>query len=168
VLTWACWTKGWWDDNAVDTNGVKTATYGMLKTVNAELHRLSPEYMKYRRLNTDLVGFDAAFAAKVLQPVLSASSGAGFADVKAADGAALAVGHFASRDGSGGYAMFIAACDDAEGAAPKVHEILFRPAAAKNAVKVFGTEGAVSMAKRPDGTMAVPLRSCDGVLVVSE
>ena len=168
VLSWACWTKGWWDDNAVDTNGVKTATYDMLKTVNAELHRLSPEYMKLRRLNTDLVGFDAAFAAKVLQPVLAASSGAGFSDVKAADGAALAVGHFASRDGSGGYAMFIAACDDAEGAAPKVYEILFRPASAKNAVKAFGPKGAVSLTKKPDGTMTVPLRSCDGVLVVSE
>ena len=168
VLTWACWTKGWWDNNAIDTNGVKTATYEMLKTVNAEMHKLSPEYMKYRRLNTDLVGFDEAYAAKVGQPLVSESSGVGFSGVKATDGAALAVGHFASRDGSGGYAMFIAACDDPEGAAPKTHTVTFRPGSAKAVVKAFGGKGPVNVTKAQDGTRTVSLRSCDGVLVVSE
>ena len=168
LLSWACWTKGWWAQNAIDTNGVKTATYDMLKTVNAELHRISPEYMKYRRSNTDLVGFDAEFAGKVAQPVLTASSGVGFADVKATDGAALAVGHFASRDGSGGYAIYIAACDDPEDVAPKTHEIAFRPVSAKSVVKAFDGKGAVAVAKRADGTLSVPLKSNAGVLVVAE
>ena len=122
----------------------------------------------FRRLNTDLVGFDDAFAEKVQQPVLVASSGAGFADVKAADGAALAVGHFASRDGSGCYAMFIAACDDSEGAAPRTHVVSFRPASTKSAVKAFGGHGSVNVTYMQDGTMTVLLRSCDGILVVSE
>ncbi len=168
VLSWACWTAGWWDNNAIDTNGVKTATYDMLKTVNAELHRISPEYMKYRRLNTDLVGFDSNFAAKVEQPVLRASSGAGFADVKATDGAALTVGHFASRDGSGGYAIYIAACDDPEDVAPRMHEIVCRPASVKSNVKAFDGNGMVNVSKRTDGMMSVQLKSNAGVLVVAE
>ena len=140
----------------------------MLKTVNAELHRLSPEYMKYRRLNTDLVCFDETYAAKAGQPLVSESSGVGFSGVRATDGAALAVGHFASRDGSGGYAMFIAACDDPEGAAPKTHKVTFRPGSAKAVVKAFGGNGPVNVTKAQDGTRTVSLRSCDGVLVVSE
>ncbi len=169
VISWACWTKGWWAQNAVDTNGMKTATYDMLKTVNAELHRISPQYMKYRRINTDLVGFNAAeFAGKVAQPVLAASTGVGFADVKATDGAALAVGHFASRDGSGGYATYVAACDDSEDVAPRTHVIVFRPVSATSIVKAFDGNGAVAVEKRADGTMSVPLKSNAGVLVVAE
>ena len=132
------------------------------------MHRLSPEYMKYRRLHTDLVGFDAAFAANVQQPVLGTSSGAGFADIKATDGAALTIGHFASRDGSGGYAMFIAACGDPTGTAPNTHVVTFRPGSAKAVVKAFGGNGLIDVSKSSDGTMAVSLRSCDGVLVVAE
>ena len=167
VITWACWTAGWWTENAIDTNGVKTATYGKLKTVNAEIHRLSPWYMKYRRVHTDLVGFAATFSEKVKQPVLAASNGPGFADVKTTDGAALAVGHFVSRDGSGGYAFYAVACDDPEDVAPKSHEIVFRPAGGRVA-KACDGNGSVSVTKRADGTCSVSLKSNAGVLVVTE
>mgnify|MGYP003321409570 CR=1 FL=1 len=114
LISWACWTKGWWEDNVLDTNGVKTAQYERLKTVNAELHRLGPEFMRFRRLTTDLVGFDNGpdGLKDVGQAAVASSEGAVFRGVKATDSTPIAVGQMIARDGGNARAIFIASCDD--------------------------------------------------------
>ena len=167
VILWACWTKGWWTENVLDTNGVKTAASDRLKTVNDELHRLSPDYMRFRRTHTDLVGFGADFAKQLRQPVLERSSGPGFSEVRAADGAALAVGHFVERNGAGAYAIYVAVCDDPEDVAPREHVLLCRPADGRS-IRAYGGSGTVKASRRGDGLYEVAVMSSGGVLVVSE
>ncbi len=55
-IIWACWTKGWWHNNVIDTKGEKTAQYEKLKKVNAELHKLGDVRVKYDHLDTELRG----------------------------------------------------------------------------------------------------------------
>ena len=150
TILWACW-NGWWEDNAVDTNDVPTATFPLLKAVNGELHRLGTEYMKYRTVKTDVVEGSGT------------SSGTAFSGVRAVDGSRILVGHMDSRSGTSQRAMFVLACDDPEGANPQPHDIVFT---AKGRVATFGGDGAVPAKMNADGTYAVGLKSNRGVLVV--
>ena len=160
-IIWACWAPSWggWDINAVDAEGKPTAVYEPLKAVNAALHSLSPEYMKYRRLTTDVVGFEGE---------LAESSGTAFRNVKAADGAALAVGHFVARSGNGDYALFVAAIDDPNGKKIVDHVVTFAMPRKGFAIRAVDGDGPVKVAVAADGTMSVPLKTCRGVLILAE
>ena len=52
VVSWACYSPGWWQNNALDRDGNKTEQYEKLKEVNGELKRFTREYEKYTRLST--------------------------------------------------------------------------------------------------------------------
>ncbi len=158
-IMWACWAKGWWDGNVVDDEGRIGAVYEPLKKVNAALHALSPEYMKYRRFATDLVG---------LEGELAESSSAAFRHVKSVDGSALAVGHFNSRVGNGNYAMFVAAIDDPNGDKIATRDVTFRFGLKGFAVRAVDGNGPVAVSIAEDGTMSVPLTTSHGVLVMAE
>ena len=159
-IIWACWAKGWWDVNVVDENGSRTEVYEPLKRVNASLHALSGEYMKYRRAATDLVG---------LEGELDASSSAAFRNVRASDGAALAVGHFNARAGNGDYALYVAAVDDPDGVKAVRHTVTFAFAQKGYRLRAVDDTGAATdLVANADGTFAVPLTTCRGVLVVAE
>lgn len=164
VVTWACWAKGWWEENAVDTNGVKTATYGRMKTVNAELHRTGERYMKYRNMSTDLVCFPSKYWKKVGQASVKMADDAAFFGVRAEDGAALAVGHMLALDGSGDHALYVAACDAPEGLTIASHRVVFKAPKAAS-VRAWNENGPVAVERADDGTYAVALASCRGVLI---
>ena len=167
VITWGCWTKGWWEWNVLDTNGVKTVVYDRLKAVNAELHRFGPEYMRHRRMFTDLVGFPADYASAG-QPILRESNGPAFAGVRTRDGSAISVGHFTRRDGSGGYAIFVAACDDPDDRGGTEHTLLFRVAGKDRRVVALGRKGPALVRDLGQGEYAVDIRSNEGLLVTAE
>ena len=160
-IIWACWAPSWrgWDINAVDADGNPTAVYEPLRRVNKAIHRLSPEYMKYKRISTDLVGIDGE---------LVESSGTAFRNVKATDGAALAVGHFAARSGNGNYAIFIAAIDDPNGRNVVDHKVTFAMPHKGFTIRAVDGDGCVDVATTADRMMSVPLRTCRGVLVLAE
>ena len=160
-IIWACWAPSWggWDINAVDADGNPTVVYEPLKKVNLALRSLSPEYMKYRRMTTDLVGVPGE---------LSESSGTAFRNVKATDGAALAVGHFAARSGNGNYAIFIAALDDPNGRNVTTHTVTFAMPRKGFKIRAVDGSGPVAVTTAEDGTMSVPLTTCHGVLVIGE
>ena len=160
-IIWACWAPAWggWDINVVDADGNPTVVYEPLKKVNKALHRLSPEYMRYRRMTTDLVGFEGE---------LAESSGTAFRHVKATDGAALAVGHFAARSGNGDYALFVAAIDDPNGANAVEHSVTFALPRKGYRVRAVDGNGDVKVTVSADGTMSVPLQTCHGVFVIAE
>jgi hypothetical protein len=56
TLIWACYTAGWWYDHVLDKEGNPTEQYDKLKKVNAEIHTLSTEYMKYKHVRTRFEG----------------------------------------------------------------------------------------------------------------
>jgi len=168
VVIWACWTKGWWLDNVVDTNGLRTAQYDRLKTVNAELKRIGPWYMKFRRLYTDLVCFDDGpdGLRGVGQSAVPFSNGVAIRGVRATDGAPIAVGQMVARDGGNARAVYVVACDDPHDRGEKVHSVSFRADGWE--VRALDGDGAVDVVQNEDGTMCVPLKSSHGVLLVAK
>lgn len=167
MISWACWT-GWWTDNVCDEQGRRTAQFERVKAVNRELHALGAHTIGYRRTVTDFVGFDKSpnGLKGVLQGPIDASNGPVFRDVKTADGAALLVGHFLAKNGSGRHAIFLATCDDPHDAGGKDHVVSFR--ADGRALRAYGPRGEVALSKSADGTCTVALRSNAALFVEAE
>ena len=169
LITWACYTAGWWHNQVLDLNGEKTEQYDKLKTVNAELKALGETYMKYRRTSTHFVSFgeDHPDLAKLAyKPADSLSTGI-FFDVKA--DAPIVVGQMAGRDAADGNALMIATADDPQdknhkdiGVTFHVHEV--------GGYTVTAHRGADSFVLTPDenGIYHVPMTSCDGVLITAK
>ena len=169
-IWWGCWTQGWWTENVVDNDGsINPRVHEMFKTVNGELKTLGREYLKFRRVSTELVGFRGTSLddGMIRQPFVDAANSAAFADVKAEDGAALAVGHFLAKDGSGKYAMLIAACDDPEDEHNARHVIRFRVPFGRKAT-AFGAKGPKKLQDDGKGHCAIGLKSNEAALVVAE
>lgn len=165
-ISWACWCNGWWAENAIDTNGVKTATYHRIKNVNRQIRAIAKPYMMFRRVATDLVGFkgDPQVEGVNQVPVDESQFGC-FSGIRAKDGLPLAVGKMVARDGSARYGLFIAACDDPEDEHPRTRMITFNPNGRE--VRAFGGEGGLSIIDCGDGLQAVTILSNEAVMLVS-
>jgi hypothetical protein len=84
--------------------------------------------------------------------------------VRASNGAPLLVGEMSARDPAcTARALFVTAAEDPEDARPASFELVFRAPGAK----AYGGDGPVPLRILPDGSCSVPLRSCQGVLLVS-
>lgn len=170
-VQWGCWTKGWWTDNMVNEDGsFNEPALARLKEVNGEIHRLGEEYMKFRRVSTELVAYKgtALDDGYIRQPFVRAARSPAFEDVRLKDGSALTVGHMAARDGSGRYAMMVVAVDDPddERSSPK-HTLVFNVPFGRK-VTAFGGRGALEVKDSGGGSCAVGIRANEGVLVVAE
>ena len=164
-IIWACYTAGWWHNQVLDDKGNKTQQYDKLKVVNAELHALSDEYMRFRNASTHFVGFkaDSPWLARLqnTKPVEALNTGV-FRDVKAANGAELIIGQMVSRKADGSYALMICAADDPMDAANKTFDVTFRCDDFK--VKAVGAP----LTKLADGSYSISMKSCGGALIVAE
>jgi hypothetical protein len=65
---------------------------------------------------------------------------------------------------AGERAFFVTAADDPADVHPAKFDIVF--SANAKLVEAFGGSGAIPVSRRPDGSCAVPLASCGGVLLV--
>ena len=157
TLLWACWTKGWWDNNVLDAKGNRTAQYAKLRKVNGELHRLGGTYMKYRTARTRFTG---DFGTDVGSAVSVDWGAAG--QIKAADDAALALGLMDARDGKGGKAFLAMAADDPCDERPAAHLVTF---ACDGPVKVTGANGEIPVSRTAGGALAFPLASGQAAVV---
>ena len=165
AIIWSCYTQGWWENNVLDENGNKTEQYAKLQKVNAELHSVTKEYMRYRNTSTHFVGFkaDSPYLAKLQDtPALESLSTGIFFDVKPEEGGLLIVGQMASRERDGSSALFLCAADDPEDKAPKQFNVTFRC----NGKSV--TANGVALSPNADGLYSLPMKSCSGVLLVSK
>lgn len=164
-IIWACYTAGWWHNQVLDDKGNKTQQYDKLKTVNAELHALSDEYMRFRNASTHFVGFkaDSPWLAKLqnTKPLEALNTGV-FRDVKAANGAELIIGQMFSRKADGSYALMVCAADDPQDTANKTFDVTFRCDDFK--VKAVGAP----LTKLADGSYSISMKSCGGALIVAE
>ena len=170
-IWWGCWTRGWWTENVVNEKGeIDARVLEMFKTVNWELKTLGREYVKYRRISTELVGFGKTSLddGKIRQPFVDSANSAAFSDVRAEDGAALTVGHMVARDGSGRYAMMVVAADDPddERDSPK-HALVFKVPFGRKVTAFAGT-GPRKVKDLGDGSYAVGIRANEGVILVAE
>ena len=169
VITWACWSPGWWTNNVLTASGEKTAQYARLKAVNAELRRLGPRYMRYRSTATHYVGFAATNGLEELRVEMPQSlDTAFFSGVRTVEGTPLLVGEMAPRgvcDGSS-RALFLVASGDPYDLAPAMRTVTFRVPAGR-AAEAFGPNGPVALTRLPDGGYSLPLAENSAVLLTS-
>ena len=166
-IIWGCYTAGWWHNQVLDEKGEKTEQYDKLKKINAELHTMGDEYMRYRRVSTHFVGFQGdKVLSKVNQdPIASLSTGI-FADVREEAGGNLLVGQMVSRAGDGSYALMICNAADPMDAAPSMGWVHFR--ADHRKVRVINGAGEIIPERQDDGSYRFPLASCAGALVIAK
>jgi len=166
-LMWACYTAGWWEDNILDKNGNKTAQYDKMKQVNKEIHTIGEEYMKYRNVDTHLVGFAGKpDAVGVKQETIDSLDTGVFYDVKADNGASLVVGQMVSRADDDSYALMICCADDSHDYSPENYNITFRTHG--RAITAIGGEGKIPVTKLEDGSYSIPVRSGMGLLITAK
>ena len=169
AVVWACWTKGWWTNNVINAAGKKTVAYDRIKRVNAELHRLGDEFMRYRRVATHLVGYDRhphylAHSGCVSEP---AASTGWFRDVRAVDGGPLLVGEMVPKTAaSRGSAIFVFASDDPYDEKPQQRTVRFVPHG--RTVKAFGGHGPLEVLRGENNVCTIPIMSNAAVMVISE
>ncbi len=168
AITWACWCAGWWTNNVIDKAGRPTPQYAKLQTMNAELKRLGPAYMKYRSVETYFVGFPENSPRNPLQPCpkVAQLTAGGVKGLHAADGSALLVGVMEPRLASakGARAFFVTAAGDPRDDKPGTVEICFVPAP-KAKVSVQGGQGPIPVKRLEKGVYAFSLPSCAGAFV---
>ena len=161
-ITWACYTAGWWKNQVVDENGVKTQQYGKLKKVNAELHSIGKEYMKYISKATSFVGFEGTDMLEGTgEKSLGIYSDNVFSDLSA--GCPLIVGEMETRNAAPGKALFLCVADDPFDKAPKKHTLRFT--APEQEVSIWGGEGYIPMRRDADGWYECSVSSCQGILI---
>ena len=138
---------GWWTNNVLTLEGVKTEQYGKLKTVNAEIHRLGERYMLYRNVDT--------FCGSASTPV------------RAVDGSHVTVGEMVVREGAPGQmAYFVLASDDPFDEHPASHRYEIK--APGKVVRAIGKDGDLKIADIGGGTWSFTLRSSECALVEME
>lgn len=165
-ILWACYTAGWWYHQVLDEEGNPTEQYGKLKRVNRELRAVTEVLMRFRRVSTHFVGFTEREMLGVNQKPSAILSTASFCDVREEGGAPLLVGRMQScRDGSAEALLLFVADASSEPSAREYH-VVFRVAADKR-VFVIGGQGDLSLERRSDGSCAVTVAACEGILLVT-
>ena len=162
-IIWACYTAGWWENQVLDGNGNKTEQYAKLQKVNAELHRIGEEYMRYRRTSTHLVGFDGTeWLDGVKQKSISSLDNGFFFGVKEENGSPIVVGEMTEREGNG-HALFVCDASDPYDEKAGKRTVVFRTLS--DAVRVCNGKGNLPLIRREDGSFSVTFDACDAVLI---
>ena len=166
-ISWACWMPGWWTNNVLTAAGEKTAQYDRLKTVNAELHRFGPLYMRYRNTTTHYVGFPATNGFEKLGVPLPRELDTGcFRELRTLEDTPLVVGEMVPRrEDDGSRALFVVASGDPFDYAPAVRTLAFRIPDGRR-VEVFAANGKVEPMHEADGLFTFPLAENAAVLLV--
>ena len=167
-ISWACWMPGWWTNNVLTAAGEKTAQYERLKTVNEELHRFGPLYMRYRSTTTHYVGFAATNGFETLGvPLLDVLDTAWFRDLHTLESTPLVVGEMSPRvKGDGSRALFVVASGDPFDYAPAVRTLVFS-VPQERCVEAFGPQGPVELDREIDGSYYMRIAENSAVMLVS-
>lgn len=160
-ITWACYTWGWWYNQVLYGDGSKTQQYDKLKTVNAEIHALSPQYMKYRRVATSCVGFEGTdmLEDSGMENTEVYDDGL-FKELSA--GCPLIVGRMVAREGKRGRALFICVTDDPYDKDTQTHTLHFK---CRRKITVTSNEGPIPVKRRCGGHYEITVASNQGILI---
>ena len=166
AITWGCYTAGWWHNQVLDDKGEKTEQYDKLKTVNAELHAIGPEYMKYRTVSTHFIGFGGKYEPDgVKADVLSELNTGVFFGLRMTDGGPLLAGQMVSRNGGGRQAVYVCNACDPWGENGTDSAVEFSTNGSR--VRVITPDGELEP-ETADGKLRFRLRSGCGALLVAE
>lgn len=170
VITWACYTAGWWYNHVLDKQGNKTKQYERLKKVNSEIHALSEEYMKYRHVETHFVGQfeedELSGTGCLAESVLNTFC---YHDFKVSDGGKLLIGlRCVGTKGCADYkeALMICPASDPYGENKGVCQISFK--AGNKKIRALGSRDWTTLTLCEDETYLLDIRSNEGILLVEE
>lgn len=161
-IIWACYTKGWWHNQVLDSEGNKTEQYDKLKKINAEIKSIADEYMKYRRCNTHFVGFgkDNSELDGVKYESQEQLDTGIFTDFKA-DGSCV-VGEMAGRyDNS--HALFVFAAGDSQDDSPNICNVTFN--AGERKISLVGTDKDIVLNDNGNGSYSLSIPSNQAVII---
>lgn len=164
-IIWACYCAGWWYNHVLDRQGCKTEQYDKLRRVNAGLHRLGENCMRYRHADTSFIGSftQEELRGARLEPLTTLSTDC-FHGLHA-DGAKLLAGRMIPRDGSAGEALFLAAADDPQGLEIREHRVWFESPCT---IRAIGKDGDVTVERHENGLYSVKLETCQGILLTAQ
>ena len=171
VIIWACYCAGWWYNHVLDKQGNKTPQYEKLKTVNAEVHALSDEYMKYTHAETYFVGdFSEEEVRKTDKSVMCELNTDRFKELKVTPGHKLIVGlrrydHSVGEKKEVKEALMICSADDPYDKQSTVGRISF---CAKGKVRALGRSDMQPLIQNEDGSYSLEIRPNEGILIVEE
>ena len=164
VITWGCYTAGWWHNQVLDEKGNKTQQYEKLKRVNKEIRLLAEPYMKYRRTDTQLIGFQhSGWNENVRQQNQTELNNKVFTKVHMEDCSPLVAGEMVSRAGDGAEALFVCSADDPYDKTRRSHKLRFR--AEGREITVTGTKGNIPVQEDEDGFYSFNLPSNQAALI---
>lgn len=120
-INWACWTAGWFHNEVLDDKGGKTEQYDKLCAINADIRKLTEDYMAYRNTSTHFVGFEDSGLLKEVKAEKENDITLGiFSHIKSKGNSII--GHM---EGDMGQALFIADSTDPYGENPTEYEVTF-------------------------------------------
>ena len=168
-INWACYCAGWWHNQVLDKEGMKTEQYAKLKRVNGEIREFASKYMRFRNVATEYVGYDSdpglLRLVKEKKTVKSVTYGP-FKTLRAEDGLPLLVGEMTPRKGDSTVrALFICATDDPFDKNHRIRSVRFCTAAKK--LRAFGVNGKLELKRISPGTWSFPIESSSAVLLVA-
>lgn len=168
VITWACYTAGWWHHQVLDDQGNKTPQYEKLKQVNSEMKCIAEEYMRYRNVATHFVGsgdnIDAAIVSRT--PVTTLHTDV-FCNIQEENGLPLIVGEMVSREDGNGRALMICPADDPMDSNPHIGTLQFC-LKGNYRVRAWNGVGEINIAESPNRQYCLQLNSGNGVFIVAE
>ncbi len=164
-IIWACYSRNWWHNQVLDDDGEKTQQYEKLRTVNAELHAVAEEYMRYRNVAACFVGFPAGAPDLAMLPpdiCRDTLSNGIFRDLRSEDGCGIIAGLMAPRNADDhSAALFLCAADDPQDEHHRQFQVTFRCDGRR--VRAIGAP----LVQNPDGSYTLTMDSCAGVLVTA-
>ncbi len=165
TIIWACYTAGWWNNNALDENGNKTPQYEKIRKVNSELKKIGVPYMKYKNIATHCVGFDGTvFLEESEKNSIDSFDNMHFSGVREETGGPILVGEMDSRGGSGSAALMICAADDPFDRAGRENTVVFSVRKG-NTIRAFNGDGQIVPYHSDDGSFRINIASGHGVLI---
>lgn len=161
-ITWACYTAGWWTNQVLDEKGVKTQQYDKLKKINAELHSIGNDYMRYASKSTSFIGFNGTdMLDGTGEKSLSVYKDEVFTDLSA--GCPLVIGEMTAKDGGDGKALFVCVADDPFDKAQKTHKLRFKAPGREVSVKCG--DSYLPMRRDAECWYECVISSCQGLLI---
>ena len=149
----------------LDTEGNKTEQYGKLKKINAEIKNIANVYMKYRSVDTHLIGFENEpwlCDFPLIKTIKSLDTGV-IRDLHAGGGK-LVVGQMINKTDPYKSAYVICNATDAYDEASAVSKVTFRSG---KTVKLYSGEGIIPLTKKGN-EYTFELGNCHGVIITVE
>ena len=165
-IIWACYTKGWWHNQVLDSEGNKTQQYNKLKAINAEIKSIADEYMKYRRTSTHFVGFgeNNPELENIKYESLDELNTGVFTEFRT--DSPCVVGEMTSRDNNTSHALFVFAAGDSQDDSPHICNITFN--AGEREISLVGVDKDAVLKNNGSGNYSVSVKSNRVVMLVEK